>query len=84
VQTGRTAVQLAAFKGSDRCLRRILHAGANPDSLDKMRYQACAALADIAFCSAPRTVHKSAVTYLIDATCQQVACDASLACVPPL
>ena len=39
MQTGRTAVQLAAFQGSDRCLRRILHAGADANALDQVCLQ---------------------------------------------
>jgi ankyrin repeat protein len=40
LQKGRTATQLAAFHGSERCLRRMLHAGAQPDSKDEVRQQA--------------------------------------------
>ena len=39
MQAGRTAVHLAAFNGSERCLRRVLHAGAQPDVRDKVRDQ---------------------------------------------
>lgn len=36
MQAGRTAVHLAAFNGSERCLRRVLHAGADVDTRDKV------------------------------------------------
>lgn len=36
VQTGRAAAQLAAFQGSERCLRKVLHAGADANSVDQV------------------------------------------------
>ena len=43
MQSGRTAVQLAAFRGSERCLRKVLHAGARPDVRDMVRSSPVAA-----------------------------------------